>query len=507
MKKNFLTVAAMAVVAFFVSTEIAKAADITFSGQIRTRMELNEHLGGGTATASGVGTANNNSFLADNTDEFTFSSVRLAADAKINDTTSAFIQMQSVRNWGNTSNTSNTATGAGAGSGNSSFSANNVDASVGIHQAYFTLKNFLTLPVPMDMKLGRQEIKLDGWRLFGNTIWTPGMQTHDAVTFHHQHDNMKVTAGYLKTRENSRVGELDDNQDGQVYLVHANFKGVLGGQFSAIYSYLDEGCSPATANSAGGTRDCQIGENNFHTMGGRQAGQMFGLDYRGEFYYQFGRADGVANNGAAGTPEVDRSAYMFGVRVGKKFNNVMYKPSVTLWYDYLSGTTDEDQADGDWSSFNTLFDTGHKFYGLQDVFLGIGNGGVAGTRGLGLQDLAVKFKMNPMPGWTLKFDAHAFATAEGICANTTTSNVTCKAAGAVAGTAGGASQNQAHYETWLGNELDLTLVNKYNDNTKIMIGWSNFNAGAGMKKLKDNGGGLIGSSDANWAYLQFDVQF
>ena len=60
-------------------------------------------------------------------------------------------------------------------------SANNTDASVGLHQAYFTLKNFLGAPV--DAKIGRQEIMLDGWRLFGNTIWTAGMQVHDAMTF------------------------------------------------------------------------------------------------------------------------------------------------------------------------------------------------------------------------------------------------------------------------------------------------------------------------------------
>ena len=53
MKKNFLTVAAMAAVAFFVSAEIAKAADITFSGQVRTRWELAEHLGNGGVAGAG----------------------------------------------------------------------------------------------------------------------------------------------------------------------------------------------------------------------------------------------------------------------------------------------------------------------------------------------------------------------------------------------------------------------------------------------------------------------
>ena len=53
MKKNFLTVAAMTVVAFFVSAEIAKAADISFSGQVRTRWEVAEHLGNGGVAGAG----------------------------------------------------------------------------------------------------------------------------------------------------------------------------------------------------------------------------------------------------------------------------------------------------------------------------------------------------------------------------------------------------------------------------------------------------------------------
>ena len=42
MKKNFLTSVALTVVAFFVATEIAIAADITFSGKIRSRYEYSE---------------------------------------------------------------------------------------------------------------------------------------------------------------------------------------------------------------------------------------------------------------------------------------------------------------------------------------------------------------------------------------------------------------------------------------------------------------------------------
>jgi hypothetical protein len=484
MKKNLLTVVAVSVVAFFVSTEIAKAADISFSGQIRTRWEANEQNGGTTVASPSFN---------DDTDDFINSSVRLAATANINDTTSAFIQLQSNRTWGGTG-----AVAAGGGSGNGSATANDIDASVGVHQAYFTLKNFGSLPIALDAKVGRQEIILDGHRLFGNTIWTMGMQSHDAIRMNHKHDNMSLSFAYILRNEDGRENDPNDASDFDVYLAHANFKGVLGGQFSGYYVFSDNGCSPAAGTAAGKT-GCTTGDNDFHTIGGRQAGQLFGLDYRAEAYYQFGEADGISTAGGAGTAQIDRSAYMFGVRVGKTFKNVMFKPGVTLWYDYLSGTSDADQANGDWKSFDTLYDTGHKFYGLIDVFLGVGQGGAGGTRGLGLQDLAVKFKMNPMPGWTLKMAAHAFATAEGAQASPTT-------AGFASTSTVGA--NQGGNGSYLGNEFDLTLVNKYNANTNVMIGFSNFNGSSTFKAIKNTAAGsTVGSQDANWAYVQFDVKF
>lgn len=492
MKKNFLTAAAIMVVAFFVSTEIARAADITFSGQIRTRWELNEHIGeGGVAGANAAGSFDNN------TDEFIFSSVRLAANANINDTTTAFIQLQSVRNWGDSSSMNKD---FGAGSGNASRVANDKDSSVGVHQAYFTLKNLGDLPIAMDAKIGRQEIILDGHRLFGNTVWTPGMQSHDAIRMTHAHDNMSLNLAYIRAQEDGRTNDPEDNNDSNVWVAHLNLKGVLGGQFSAIYAYVDNG-----GRGLGFTN----GENNFSTIGGRQAGQLFGLDYRAEAYYQFGRADGVVKPlNVVDLRSFDRSAYMFGVRVGKTFKNVMFKPGITLWYDYLSGTTDQDLRDGNFSSFDTLYDTGHKFYGLQDLFLGVGQAGSTGTNGLGLQDIAIKFKLNPMPGWTVKLDAHAFVTAERPRTNPLISRINRAKTQAEApqGIRNRGIANDSG--SYLGNEIDLTMVNKYNANTNIMLGFSNFNGTTTFKQIKAGTNKEIGKSrDANWAYVMFDVKF
>jgi hypothetical protein len=81
MKKNFLTAAAIMVVGFFVATEIAQAADVNFSGQIRTRYEADGKSGGG------------NAFTNTHDDDFFATRVRLNANVNINDSTSAFILM------------------------------------------------------------------------------------------------------------------------------------------------------------------------------------------------------------------------------------------------------------------------------------------------------------------------------------------------------------------------------------------------------------------------------
>jgi len=483
MKKNFIIFAALMVTAFF-GAEIAKAADVSVGGQILTRYEVNEHGGNGT-----------NDFTDDSAaSDFIGQRTVVDVKANINDETSAFIQLQSNRQWGsgavganhNTA-TANRASTQGANDG--SFQANDADISVGIHEAYFTLKNFASLPV--DAKVGRQEVIIDGHRLFGDTLWTMGQQTHDGIRLTHKHDNVSFNAAYIRANESAvstNANQLNNN-DVNAYLAHMNYKGLLGGQLSVLYAYLQDPCGAGEGN------DCTdvVSKNDIHTIGFRQAGQMFGIDYRGEYYYQWGDGDQDAQNFATRTSTtagvgVDRDAYMFGVRVGKAFNNVNMKPGITVWYDYLSGTSDSDLNGGNpsYNSFNTLFDTGHKFYGLQDLFLGVGSGNSTnGTAGLGLQDLAVKAKLSPMPGWTVKADYHWFSTAEGVAGSPS------------AGLNGDGSQDSS-----LGNELDITLVNKYNANTKIMIGFSNYTTTAAFRDLR----GVVGDS-ANWAYLQFDVKF
>jgi hypothetical protein len=329
-----------------------------------------------------------------------------------------------------------------------------------------------------------------------------GAQSHDAIRLDHKHDNISFSYAYMQASEESRAENNGDEDDITGHMAYLNYAGILGGKLAVLYSYLNDGCGNYQAVDT--VNQCNNLQDDLHTIGFRQAGQLYGIDYRGEYYHQWGDATATANAAGggytAGTP-IDREAYMYGIRVGKSFNNVNMKPGITLWYDYLSGTTDADAEANKWKSFNTVYDTGHKFYGLQDVFLGIGNNSAAaGTAGFGLQDAAIKAKIVPIPGWTIKADYHWFFTAERMAGSPTRGVAPLADSHDTAGS--DVRTQHARESSDLGTELDITAIHKMNANTKLMIGYANFTTRAAFRQLRGSG-----SADANWFYTQIHVGF
>jgi len=485
MKRNFLTLVAMMVAAFFIGTEIAQAADLSLSGQLRHRYASNEHTNFdvGAEADDGIGTR-----------------VRFNIKSQVNSDTGVFVQFQSVHGWGNETS----ATGGDA------------DERTGIHQAYFTLKNFAGLPI--NAKAGRQEIVLDGHRLFGHTGWADSAHTHDAILLSHAHGNSTSTYGYSNMQELANGGGAEN--DVAAHFLHTNFQGVLGGALSTYIVYVDDDCGVlsgiATCAPAGGAGSQWV------TLGGRQAGKMYGLDYRAEAYWQVGNAFGAntaipggsvsigpggAQTGGYGVvgDHADRDAYMFGVRVGKAFPNVQWKPKITLWYDYLSGNDDEDMNEHNWGAFDTLFDTGHKFYGFMDFYT---NGQGSGTGYFGLQDIAIKLVMKPRPGWTLKADIHNFHTAESVSSNPDMMILQgYRDLGDGLEVSPGSADSGTVKGTELGTEVDLTLVHSYNPNVKFVFGYSMYMAEALTHTFRQADNALGNANAAEWWYVMADLKF
>jgi hypothetical protein len=465
MNRKLLSAVGVAATFIFVASTIAQAADIKFSGQIRPRWEYQDR---------DFNDATDGNTVVDGR-------VRLNALADIDEKTSAFIQMQAIRTWGDPV------------LGNGAEVPNDQDTSVGLHQGFFTIKDLYNLPV--DLKFGRQEFILDGHRLFGDTLWTPGEQSHDGVRLTHSAGNHTLVYFMSRNLEtSSSENNLTDNDtDTDVHVFYGQFKGILGGALSLQFSYLNDDSLEGTAGAS---------DNDIYTAGFRQAGTLGGIKYRGEFYYQWG--DSEAN----GTGW-ERDAYLFGVRAGKAFGGAM-KPVVTLMFDYVSGTDAGDISSKDNASFDTLFDTGHKFYGFMDHFLNMGTtsrtatAGSGGSNvqsdnvnGLGLMDFAVKGMFDPRPNLHLGAHLHFFWTAEDAfdSANRTYS----------AGNVG---------ESHIGEELDITLTHNYNPSTNIVFGYSHFFADDLVRDLnmqfsraQGSGAGNNPGDDADWAYVMVDVQF
>jgi len=483
MKRNLILSIAVAV--FMLAGEMAWAADVSFSGQFRPRYNIDNDASDDTSP-----------------NEFTDVRVRLNAKANVNANTQVFLQFQSVGTWGATAtNAEGTRVSEGGGAGTAGGAqASDLLQDVGFHQAHLTLKNFAGWGA--DAKIGRQEVVVDGHRLFGHTGWTQGAETKDAIRLTHAAGNHALNYTFIKGIENDALTDTAEN-DSAVHFFHAQTQGVMGGTLTGIFTI--------TNDDGGNNSDAFEDTENWYTIGARQKGKAAGLDYRVEFYHQFGDAGNVASDCACGITSVsetgdsiDRDAQMFGVRLGKTFKNAAWSPTVTLWFDSLTGTDDDDAADSDWGQFDTMYDTGHKFYGFQDFFL---NRAGSGTGYYGLEDYAIKFKGSPRPGWTTKMDWHHFRTQTDLDGDDSDTVRTADA------NIAGATVDNATLSGDLGTEVDLTLVHKYDANTKIAFGYSHYwttdtfgmvNGGAA------GNGGTTGSNnngDSSWFYTQIDTKF
>jgi hypothetical protein len=477
MHKNYLM--AIAVAALLTATTVAQAADVTFSGQFRPRFNID-----------------NDASDSSSSNTFTDVRVRLNAKAKVNANTEVFLQFQSVGTWGATAtNAEGTriSEGGGAGTG-AGAQASDLLQDVGFHQAYLTLKNLAGYAA--DLKIGRQEVVVDGHRLFGHTGWTQGAETKDAIRLTHAAGNHTLNYTFIKGIENDSLTTLARN-DSEVHFLHAQTQGIMGGTLTGIFTITDDD----GANDSAAWEDHEV----WYTIGARQKGKLSGLDYRVEYYHQFGDGGNIAVDcacaitGASNTGgSVDRDAHMFGLRLGKTFKNAAWSPTLTLWFDSLSGIDDDDAAGGDYGVFDTMYDTGHKFYGLMDFYL---NRAGSTTGYYGLEDYALKFKGTPKAGWTVKADFHHFRTQTEISGGDANTVIATDA------TLGGAMDED------LGTEIDLTLAHKYDANTTIALGYSHYFTTSTFGMLNGGAagsGGTAGSNnndDADWTYLQIDTRF
>lgn len=373
--------------------------------------------------------------LVDTTDAFTLSRARLGLLAELGNRASVFLQVQDARTFGEELGTMDG-------------TADRLD----LHQAYLDLTRGVR-GADLTLRAGRQEIALGNERLVGAVGWSNTGRSFDAarLMLAPADKRWNVTAFAATVRERGRrltgTQPVPERNDHLLLGAYGETKLVDG------WALFDRSDAQRTFTGIDRT-----------TLGGRlDLPALGGLTVWGEGSVQLG------NQLQAETTSQDISAYMVGGRLTWGFPAIPVR-SIGIGLDYLSG--DETPADGEYGAFNTLYHTGHKWYGYQDLWLDP----QARTQDRGLVDAMLNVAVQLREGWPLAIDLHRFTTA---------------------------AQRTAEEAEALGWELDLTLPVAIASNQRLQLGYSLYRNGEAMPVL-----GLGEEDDVwHWGYAMLTFSF
>ena len=501
------------ILAFCIST-LSAAAQITLTGQLRTRTEIRNGLGN--LVLKGAKPA-----------AFTSQRTRLIFGYKWDRLTFG-ASVQDIRVWGADASTISNADGS----------------RLMLHEAWADLILFnkadTTIKAKgidlMSIKIGRQELSYDDVRLIGNLDWLQQARRHDMVLLKTVHQGWQLDLGYAYNQNTDAFGVTSTGYvPSNVPSYVKNSLGVLVPTPAGLLPIAPSGSAgnnssktgtpvwmnPPTTN--GGNQNYKsftsayiskkfnqmkfsalffndnFGKYKLDSAGNATAGYVFGrrfvpsgatdsFDYSGvhsRFTYGLMINHTIGNASGFGKIAIQAAYYAQsgknrdGIKMKKAYHYtaaVTYqkgKISITPGYDVLSGndaTTTEDEK------FDPLYGTPHKHWGYMDYFY-VGTGSAAG----GLKNPYLKFKYTGS-ALTAGADFHLFSLEKNMK----------KADGTFVG------KN-------LGNELDLLVNYNMNKFTNIEAGYSIMNAKSNMVFAKGQA-----TTDAvaatykktgNWFYL------
>lgn len=251
------------------------------------------------------------------------------------------------------------------------------DDTFDLRQAYIEIGN--AKKFPLVLKLGRQILSYGDERLIGSFDWNNIGRTFDAVKLRWEQKKWWLDA-FASTVVVPKRGEFNPSDFANIteYEREQVFSGLyfsttaLPFQTTDIYAlYLHENPNPKYQPLA-------IGDTNFVTIGIRvkskpgafhhepapasdgksvppppSAPKAVGFDYAAEMAFQAGKVRGL-----------DLTAFAVNAGAGYTFD-VPWTPRLGVEYNYASG--DNDPTDGDIQTFQNLFPTNHKFYGIMDL--------------------------------------------------------------------------------------------------------------------------------------------
>jgi len=238
-----------------------------------------------------------------------------------------------------------------------------------LHQAFVRIGNAEAFPLVA--KIGRQELIYGDERLIGASDWTNVRRTFDAAKLRYEVEGFGVDAfvSHPVVVWNDHFNESDD-QD-LFSGIYASTTKLIPWQESEVY-FLARNTGTGSPQFYGPPPDPQgATPRDIYTIGlhfKSLPGNLRGWDYNLEAAGQFGRFKETTAGAPASVAgkNLVQQAYAAVASVGYTWANVPGKPRVGLEYLYSSG--DSNPTDGKHETFDNLFPTNHRQFGIMDVF-------------------------------------------------------------------------------------------------------------------------------------------
>lgn len=214
-----------------------------------------------------------------------------------------------------------------------------------LQQLFFDLR-VLGQDVPLNLRVGRQELGYGAYRLIGPLDWVSNRRRFDAVKLAYRYENWQVDAFYAKPVVVHRLGSDHYNEDYDLYGLYSTYRGIKDHGIDMYLFGVDRIEDTTNPNGA-------IGDQSIFTLGTRFFGRTGPWDYDTELAGQWG-------SWASDTVQ----AYDWNIDGGYTWSEVTMQPRLSAGFEWASG--DDDPYDGIVGTFTQLFPFDHQCIGMLD---------------------------------------------------------------------------------------------------------------------------------------------
>ena len=348
-----------------------------------------------------------------------------------------------------------------------------------LHQASISVGDVNKFP--MSLKIGRQELVYGDERFAGTADWGNTGRSFDALKVRFENELLSVDAfsGRVVVPYDHHFNEANDYD--WFSGVYASTRQLASWQETQLYCLSRNASAQAPNAAATGIPGAPGSARDIYTLGARLKslpGKLRGWDYSAEVARQFGS---VSQSGV----RRDLEALAADATAGYTWTKAFGSPRLGIGYTFASG--DRDPNDGRSETFELLFGTNHRFYGVMDLWglRNIHSGRVTGS-------------IKPLKRLSLSAEYHSLWLAD-------TRDFFYTESGP--GRIGNGYGRNPQFDSYVGSELDVLADYPVTPYLNIQLGYGHFFVGDYIRQSVNSAPATGGSQDANWFYAQVRFNF